>query len=200
MFKLPELNYGYEALEPFIDTLTMETHHSKHHQAYVNNLNAALEKYPDYFDKSIEHILTHLSEVPTDIQTAVRNNGGGHYNHSLFWNWLSPKGGGEPTGDLKEAIDATFGSFDAFKAQFKTAAVGRFGSGWAWLVQEGDGKLAIVSTANQDNPISDGKGVLLGLDVWEHAYYLKYTNKRADYIDNWWHLVDWSKVAAVYKK
>lgn len=194
MFKLPELSYNYNSLEPYIDTLTMETHHSKHHQAYVNNLNAALEKHPDYSNWSIEELIKDYTKLPADIQTAVRNNAGGHYNHSLFWKWLSKDGGASPSGALLEAINKSFGDFSSFQAQFKAAALGRFGSGWAWLVKDQEGKLSIVSTANQDNPLTNGYEVLLGLDVWEHAYYLKYTNRRGDYIDEWWNIVNWSQV------
>lgn len=194
MFKLPELLYKYNALEPYIDTLTMETHHSKHHQAYVNNLNAALEKYPEYYDWDIEKLVKDLDQLPEDIRTAVRNNGGGHYNHSLFWNWMNENTKKAPEGLLLEAINESFKDFESFKAKFKAAALGRFGSGWAWLVKDSDGKLFIMSTANQDNPITEGYKVLLGIDVWEHAYYLKYTNRRGDYIDEWWNVVDWSKV------
>lgn len=198
MFKLPELSYNYNALEPYIDELTMETHHSKHHQAYVNNLNAALEKYPEFQSWDIETILTSLDKLPEDIRTAVRNNGGGHYNHSLFWNFMAKDGKHQPSGALLNAIDSAFGNLAHFKSTFKAAALGRFGSGWAWLVKNKLGELEIISTANQDSPISDGHQVLLGLDVWEHAYYLKYTNRRGDYIDEWWNVVDWSKVEALY--
>jgi superoxide dismutase, Fe-Mn family len=192
-YEVPPLPYDYNALEPHIDEATMRVHHDKHHQAYVTNVNNALEG--TQLDGSpIEEILKSLDDVPEDKRTAVRNNGGGHYNHSLFWEWLSPDGGGEPDGALREAIDSAFGSFDDFKAQFKAAGVGRFGSGWAWLVRDGSG-LAVVSTPNQDNPISDGKTPLLGVDVWEHAYYLSYQNRRPDYIDAWWNVVNWGKVA-----
>lgn len=199
-FKLPELNYSYEALEPHIDKLTMETHHSKHHQAYVNNLNNALEGHEKYQKMEIEEILKSLDELPEAIKTAVRNNGGGHYNHALFWELMSPEGGGKPVGNLAEKIDEDLGGFDKFKEEFKKAALGQFGSGWAWLVVDKDGKLKVEATANQDNPISQGKNPLMGIDVWEHAYYLKYTNKRADYIDQWWNLVDWNKVEEIYNK
>ena len=194
MFKLPELKYSKDALEPHIDKLTMEIHHDKHHQAYVDNLNKALEGHEKFEKMSIEEILKSLDELPEAIKTAVRNNGGGHYNHSLFWEWMSPEGGGKPEGELAKLIDSDLGGFDKFKEDFKKAALGRFGSGWAWLVKDGD-KLAIMSTPNQDNPISEGKEPLLGIDVWEHAYYLKFQNKRADYIDAWWNVVDWKKVA-----
>lgn len=191
-FKLPELNYGYDQLEPHIDARTMEIHHTKHHQAYINNLNAALEGHEDLRSKSIEEIISNLEAVPENIRTAVRNNGGGHLNHSIFWEIMSPSGGGEPKGELGILIDRDFGSLDAFKAEFKKVAMGRFGSGWAWLVMDGE-KLKIVSTPNQDNPISDGMKPILGIDVWEHAYYLKYQNLRADYVDAWFNVLDWSK-------
>jgi len=192
-FEVPPLPYDYEALEPHIDEATMRVHHDKHHQAYVDKANAALEG-TDKADASIEDILKDLGSLPSDKQTAVRNNGGGHYNHTLFWESMKPGGGGEPSGDLGDAIASAFGSFSDFQEKLKTAGVNQFGSGWAWLVLDG-GNLAVVSTANQDNPISDGKTPLLGVDVWEHAYYLKYQNKRPDYIDAWWNVVDWDKVA-----
>lgn len=191
-FKLPELNYKYDQLEPHIDVRTMEIHHTKHHQAYINNLNAALEGHDDLKSKSIEEIISDLGSVPEDIRTAVRNNGGGHLNHSMFWELMSPEGGGEPKGELGKLIVRDFGSLDAFKAEFKKAAMGRFGSGWAWLVLDGE-KLKVVSTPNQDNPISEGLKPIMGIDVWEHAYYLKYQNLRADYIDAWFNVVDWDK-------
>ncbi len=192
--ELPALPYEYNALEPSVDETTMRIHHDKHHAAYVTNLNAALDKHPELHQKSLEELLTNLNAVPEDIRGAVRNNGGGHWNHSLFWTLMAPKAGGEPTGALMDAVKAAFGDFAKFKDQFKAAGIGRFGSGWAWLVSEG-GKLAIVSTPNQDNPAMDGKHVLLGVDVWEHAYYLKYQNRRADYIDAWWNVVNWSAVS-----
>jgi Fe-Mn family superoxide dismutase len=192
-YSVPDLPYDYNALEPHIDEATMRVHHDKHHQAYVDKVNAALEG-TDLASAAIEDVLKDLSRVPDDKRTAVRNNGGGHYNHSLFWEWMSPNGGGSPGGDLAAAIDSAFDSFDDFKAKFKDAGVNRFGSGWSWLVHDGSG-LAVVSTANQDNPVSDGQTPLLGVDVWEHAYYLKYQNKRPDYIDAWWNVVNWSKVA-----
>ena len=195
-FTLPALPYAANALEPHIDARTMEIHHGKHHQAYVTNLNAALEKAPDYQHKPIELICGSLSAIPEAVRTAVRNNGGGHWNHSLFWELTAPNAGGAPGGKLGDAIKATFGDFDKFKEQFAAAAVGRFGSGWAWLLNDG-GKLAITSTPNQDNPLMDGKSpssVLLGLDVWEHAYYLNYQNRRADYIKAWWNVVNWKAV------
>lgn len=192
-FKLPELNYGYDQLEPYIDARTMEIHHTKHHQAYINNLNAALEGHEDLKQLTIEELLTNLEGIPEGIRMAVRNNGGGHLNHTMFWEIMSPNGGGEPTGELMEMIKRDFGSFEEFKAEFKKAALSRFGSGWAWLVLDGD-KLKVVSTANQDNPISDGLNPILGIDVWEHAYYLKYQNLRPDYVDAWFNVVDWTKV------
>jgi Fe-Mn family superoxide dismutase len=195
-FEVPPLPYAYDALEPHIDEATMRVHHDKHHQAYVDKANAALEG-TEWADKPAEDVLKNLDSLPADKQKAVRNNGGGHYNHSLFWEWMSPDGGGEPSGALADAINSAFGSFDDFKAKFKEAGVNQFGSGWAWLVHDGSG-LAVVSTANQDNPVSNGQTPLLGVDVWEHAYYLKYQNKRPDYIDAWWNVVDWSKVAAGY--
>ena len=192
-FEVPALPYAYDALEPHIDEATMRVHHDKHHQAYVDKANAALEG-TEWADKPVEDVLKNLGALPSDKQGPVRNNAGGHYNHSLFWEWMSPAGGGEPEGELRAAIDATFGSFDDFKAKLKAAGVGQFGSGWAWLVHDGSG-LAIVSTPNQDSPISDGKTPLLGVDVWEHAYYLKYQNRRPDYLDAWWNVVNWAKVA-----
>jgi superoxide dismutase, Fe-Mn family len=192
-FSVPPLPYDFNALEPHIDAQTMEIHHDKHHAAYVTNANAALDG-TEWADKSVEEILTNLSALPADKQGPVRNNAGGHYNHTLFWESMGPDGGGEPTGALGEAISSTFGGFADFQAQLKAAGVGRFGSGWAWLVHDGSG-LAIVSTPNQDNPISDGKTPLLGVDVWEHAYYLKYQNRRPDYLDAWWGTVNWDKVA-----
>lgn len=191
-FKLPELNYNYDQLEPHIDARTMEIHHTKHHQAYINNLNAALEEHEDLKNKSIEEIISDLETIPESIRTAVRNNGGGHLNHSMFWELMSPSGGGEPKGELGKLIDRDFGTLDAFKVEFKKAAMGRFGSGWAWLVMDGE-KLKVISTPNQDNPISEGFKPILGIDVWEHAYYLKYQNLRADYIDAWFNVVDWDK-------
>jgi Fe-Mn family superoxide dismutase len=195
MFTLPDLNYGFDALEPHIDAKTMEIHHDKHHGTYVEKLNAALEGHEDLQKMDIVELITNLDKVPEDIRTAVRNNGGGHANHSFFWDIMSPDGGGEPGGELADAISKTFGSFEDFKTKFKEAAVGRFGSGWAWLCQK-DGKLNICSTPNQDSTVMDGQNnpPLLGLDVWEHAYYLKYQNKRPDYIDAWWNVVNWPQV------
>ncbi|MEO6444145.1 MAG: superoxide dismutase [Gemmatimonadaceae bacterium] len=195
---LAVLPYDVAALEPHIDAQTMQIHHDKHHQAYVNNLNAALDKHSGLQDKSLEELLGKLAGVPDDIRTAVRNNGGGHWNHSLFWQVMGPKAGGEPAGALGEAITASFGGFDKFKEQFAAAGATRFGSGWAWLLRDGT-KLSIVSTPNQDNPLMDGKNasdVLLGLDVWEHAYYLKYQNRRPDYITALWNVVNWQTVDA----
>lgn len=198
-YTLPELPYAYDALEPFFDEETMHLHHDKHHQTYVNNLNAAIEKHPEFFDKTVEELVAYLDRLPEDIRVAVRNNGGGHLNHTMFWEWLAPNAGGAPTGDIAAAIDEAFGSFDDFKAEFKAAATGRFGSGWAWLVLD-YGKLKVVSTANQDNPISDGQIPVLGLDVWEHAYYLKYRNVRPDYIEAFFSLTNWDKVNELYAK
>ncbi|MFK4936680.1 superoxide dismutase [Lactococcus garvieae] len=198
-YTLPELPYAYDALEPFFDEETMHLHHDKHHQTYVNNLNAAIEKHPEFFDKTVEELVAYLDRLPEDIRVAVRNNGGGHLNHTMFWEWLAPNAGGAPTGDIAAAIDEAFGSFDDFKAEFKAAATGRFGSGWAWLVLD-YGKLKVVSTANQDNPISDGQIPVLGLDVWEHAYYLKYHNVRPDYIEAFFSLINWDKVNELYAK
>jgi Fe-Mn family superoxide dismutase len=192
-YSVPPLPYGYSALEPHIDTLTMEIHHDKHHQAYVDKVNAALADTP-LADSAIADVLRDLSRVPDDTRNAVRNNGGGHYNHTLFWESMSPNGGGEPSGALADAITSTFGSFSDLQAKIKEAGVNQFGSGWSWLVHDGSG-LAVVGTPNQDNPISSGSTPLLGVDVWEHAYYLKYQNKRPDYIDAWWSTVDWGKVA-----
>ena len=196
--ELPKLPYSYEALEPHIDASTMEIHHTKHHQAYVNNLNAALEKHHNLQTRSVEELIKDLNAIPEDIRTAVRNNGGGHLNHSMFWPMMSYHGGGEPKGDLVAAIKSAFGDFASFKDQFSKAAAGRFGSGWAWLCIDKSGKLVINSTPNQDNPISDGLKPILGLDVWEHAYYLKYQNRRADYIGAWWNVVNWEQVAKNY--
>ena len=195
-YEVPPLPYDYAALDPHIDEATMRVHHDKHHQAYVDKVNAALEG-TDWADRPIEEVVANLSQIPEDKRNAVRNNGGGHYNHSLFWEWLSPDGGGEPEGALADAINDAFGSFADFQGKVKDAGVNQFGSGWAWLVHDGS-SLAVVSTANQDNPISSGQTPLLGVDVWEHAYYLKYQNRRPDYIDAWWNVVDWSKVAERY--
>ncbi len=192
-YTLPDLPYAYDALEPYIDEETMHLHHDKHHNTYVTNLNAAIEKYPELGEKTVEELLSDMDAVPTDIKTAVRNNGGGHANHSFFWEIMAPNAGGEPTGAIKEAINEAFGDFSSFKEEFKKAAAGRFGSGWAWLVME-NGKLAITSTANQDSPLMEGKTPILGLDVWEHAYYLKYKNVRPDYIVAFWNVINWDEV------
>ena len=192
-YTLPDLPYAFDALEPYIDEETMHLHHDKHHNTYVTNLNAAIEKYPELGEKTIEELVSDMDAIPSDIQTAVRNNGGGHANHSFFWKIMAPNAGGEPTGAIKDAINETFGDFATFKEEFKKAAAGRFGSGWAWLVLE-DGKLAITSTANQDSPLMECKKPVLGLDVWEHAYYLKYKNVRPDYIEAFWNVVNWDEV------
>jgi superoxide dismutase, Fe-Mn family len=193
-YEVPPLPYDYDALEPHIDEQTMELHHDKHHQAYVDKANAALEG-TEWADRDVEDVLKDLSSLPEDIRTAVRNNAGGHANHSFFWQIMGPDAGGAPDGDLASAIDDAFGSFDSFKDELKAAGVNRFGSGWSWLVHDGSG-LAVVSTANQDSPVSDGQTPLLGVDVWEHAYYLKYQNRRPDYIDAWWNVVNWNQVAS----
>lgn len=193
-YTVPELPYAYDALEPTIDTETMHLHHDKHHVTYVTNLNAAIEKHPELGEKTVEELVSNLAAIPEDIRGAVQNNGGGHANHSFFWEILSPNGGGEPTGDVKAGIDAAFGSFEKFKEAFAAAATTRFGSGWAWLVLDGD-KLAVMSTANQDSPLSEGKTPILGLDVWEHAYYLNYKNVRPEYIKSFWNIVNWDQVA-----
>ena len=197
-FTLPALPYRKDALEPHIDARTMEIHHTKHHQAYVNNLNAAIEKAPELASKSLDDLMRGINSVPEAVRTAVRNNGGGHWNHSMFWQVMGPGKGGEPTGKLADAIKASFGEFSKFKEQFAAAGMGRFGSGWAWLLNDG-GKLSITSTPNQDNPLMDGKTAILGLDVWEHAYYLKYQNVRGDYIAAWWNVVNWDAVAERYR-
>jgi Fe-Mn family superoxide dismutase len=194
-YELPALPYGFDALEPHIDAQTMQIHHGKHHQAYVNNLNAALEKAPELQGKPVEDLIRDLNAIPESIRTAVRNNGGGHANHTLFWQIMGPNGGGAPTGAIADAINSSFGGFDSFKEQINKAGVGRFGSGWAWLVESG-GKLAIESTANQDSPIMEGKKPILGVDVWEHAYYLKYQNRRPDYLAAWWNTINWGAVNA----
>ena len=199
-FTLPPLPYSPDALEPHIDAATMSIHHDKHHQAYVTNLNAAIEKAPELADRSLDDLLAGLSGLPNAVSGPVRNNGGGHWNHSFFWQIMAPNAGGEPGGALGDAIRSTFGDFSQFRDKFKAAGVGRFGSGWAWLVRQG-GTLAITSTANQDNPIMEGArpdDILLGLDVWEHSYYLKYQNRRPDYIDAWWNTVNWGEVARRY--
>jgi Fe-Mn family superoxide dismutase len=190
---LPPLPYAPDALEPHIDKQTMEIHHGKHHNAYVTNLNAAIEKAPELASKSIEDLVKGINTVPEAVRTAVRNNGGGHLNHSMFWQIMGPGGGGAPTGAIADAINSSFGSLDKLKEQFKAAATGRFGSGWAWVIDNG-GKLVVESTPNQDNPMMDGKKPVFGIDVWEHAYYLKYQNRRPDYIDAWWNVVNWSEI------
>ena len=190
---LPPLPYPSDALEPHIDKQTMEIHHGKHHNAYVTNLNAALEKHPALQSKSVEDLLRGINSVPEDIRTAVRNNGGGHANHTMFWQIMGPKAGGPPTGAIADAIKSSFGSFDAFKEQVAKAAIGRFGSGWAWVLDQG-GKLAIESSANQDSPLMEGKKIVFGIDVWEHAYYLKYQNRRPDYVTAWWNVVNWTEI------
>jgi Fe-Mn family superoxide dismutase len=195
-YEVPPLPYDYAALEPHIDEATMRVHHDKHHQAYVDKANAALEG-TEWADKTVDEVLQNLDALPDDKKNAVRNNAGGHYNHSLFWTWMSPDGGGEPDGALAAAIEAAFGSFADFQGKVKDAGVNRFGSGWSWLVYDGSG-LAVVSTANQDSPISDGQMPLVGVDVWEHAYYLKYQNKRPDYIDAWWNVVNWPAIGERY--
>jgi Fe-Mn family superoxide dismutase len=196
--ELPPLPYSHDALEPHIDTTTMQIHHGKHHAAYVTNLNKALESAPELASKSAEDLVKDLSAVPDAIRAAVRNNAGGHVNHTFFWKLMGPNAGGEPTGALADDIKATFGSFDEFKTKFQAAGVGRFGSGWAWLVVGKDGKLAITSTPNQDSPLSEGLKPVLGCDVWEHAYYLKYQNRRPDYLSAWWNVVNWAAVAENY--
>ena len=198
--ELPPLPYDYSALEPYIDEQTMHIHHDKHHAAYVTNLNKTLESAPTLQGKSLEDLLANLSAVPDGIRQAVINNGGGVYNHTVFWGFMAPKAGGEPTGEVATAINAAFGNFAAFKDKLSNAGMTRFGSGWAWLVFDKDGKLAITSTANQDSPISGGQKILLGVDVWEHAYYLKYQNRRADYLAAWWNVVNWAEVAARYAR
>jgi Fe-Mn family superoxide dismutase len=195
-FSLPSLPYDFGALEPHIDSQTMQIHHGKHHQTYVNNLNAAIEKAPELNGKSLEDLMKGINSVPETVRTAVRNNGGGHWNHSMFWEWMSPSGS-EPTGSLADAIQDSFGGLDKLKEQWAAAGAGRFGSGWVWLLKDGK-KLSITSTPNQDNPLMEGKNAILGLDVWEHAYYLKYQNRRPDYITAWWNVVNWGKVQEMF--
>ena len=197
-FELPKLAYAYDALEPHIDARTMEIHHTKHHQTYITNLNGAVDKTPELAGKSLEELLGNLNGAPEAVRTVVRNHGGGTFNHNLFWEIMGPKAGGGPKGELAKAIDASFNSFDAFKDEFTKSAIGRFGSGWAWLVKKGSG-LAVVSTANQDSPLSDGLTPILGIDVWEHAYYLNYQNRRPDYVAAWWNVVNWDAVAEKFK-
>jgi len=194
-FTLPKLPYEFNALEPHIDARTMEIHHDKHHQAYINNLNAAIEKHPELDNKSVEDLLKDLNAVPEDIRTAVRNNGGGHWNHSMFWEIMSPKGGGEPGGALADAIKKAFGDFASLQEKLAAAAVGQFGSGWGWLVKDSSGALSVLATPNQDNPMSNGRTPILGVDVWEHAYYLNYQNRRPDYVKAWWNVVNWDEVS-----
>lgn len=198
--QLPKLDYAYDALEPYIDQQTMEIHHARHHAAYVNNLNTALENHKDLQALSLEELLKSLDKLPESVYWAVRNNGGGHYNHTLFWSLLSPNGGGHPVGELAEKIKDTFGGFEPFKDHFNQAALSRFGSGWAWLVLDSNGSISVVSTPNQDNPIADGLQPILGLDVWEHAYYLKYMNKRPDYVKAWWNVVNWEAAEKRYQQ
>ncbi len=198
-FELPELPYDYSALEPHIDARTMEIHHSKHHAAYISKVNAALEAHPDFDSRQIEYLLTEVDSLPESLRTAVINNGGGHANHTLFWQIMKPDGGGAPEGELGEAVTASFGSFEAFQKEFEAAAATQFGSGWAWLVVTGDGGLMVYSTANQDSPLMEGNTPILGLDVWEHAYYLNYQNRRPDYIGAWWNVVNWDQVAEFYR-
>ncbi len=193
-YTLPDLPYAHDALEPHIDTETMHLHHDKHHNTYVNNLNAAIANFPELAAKDIDTLIAELDQIPAEIRTAVQNNGGGHANHTLFWEIMGPNAGGEPTGEIKAAIDATFGSFDAFKEKFAAAATSRFGSGWAWLVVNKEGNLEVTSTANQDSPLTEGKTPVLTLDVWEHAYYKKFSNVRPDYIKAFWNVVNWNEV------
>ena len=202
-YSLPSLEYSVDALEPHVDARTMEIHHGKHHQTYIDKLNGALEGHSDLGEKSIDDLITDLSDLPESIQTAVRNNGGGHFNHTFFWQCISPNGGGIPSGELSNAIDATFGNFDAFKSEFLQAAITRFGSGWAWLIKQEDGSLAVTSSPNQDNPlmqgITDHCGTpIIGLDVWEHAYYLNYQNRRPDYVAGFWNVVDWERANSLF--
>ena len=199
-YELPPLPYDYSALEPHIDTQTMQLHHDKHHAAYVNNLNAALQSHTQFASLSIDELVRRINEVPESARAAVRNNGGGHYNHSMFWQIMGPNGGGQPSGELASAIQETFGSFEQFKAAFNDAGVKRFGSGWTWLVLDRNGKLSVMSTANQDSPLTEGHYPVMGNDVWEHAYYLKYQNRRPDYLNAWWNVVNWDEVAKRYAK
>ena len=194
VYQLDSLPYSYDALEPYIDTQTMQLHHDKHHAAYVNNLNGALEKYPDLQNKQVEELVKTLDSIPEDIRATVRNNAGGHVNHTMFWQIMKPNGGGEPMGDLARAIESTFGTFDTFKQQFNDAGVKRFGSGWVWLVKNNQGNLQITSTANQDSPLIEGYSPIFGNDVWEHAYYLKYQNRRPEYLNAWWNVINWDEI------
>lgn len=200
MFQLPQLKYEYPSLEPHIDAQTMEIHYSKHHQGYVDKLNAALAGHDDLLDLEVDELLQKFAEVPEELKTAVKNHGGGHANHSLFWQILSPQGGGKPSGDLMSALEKKFGSFDQFKTELVTTAAGQFGSGWGWLVVGPDQELSVMASANQESPLLSGKTPILGVDVWEHAYYLKYQNRRADYLEAIWHLFDWDQVASFYQK
>ena len=193
-YEVPPLPYDYSALEPYIDTQTMQLHHDKHHAAYVNNLNAAVQSHAQFASLPVEQLIQHLNELPENIRTAVRNNGGGHANHSMFWQIMTPNGGGQPSGDLANAINSTFGSFDQFKAAFNDAGTKRFGSGWAWLILDKNGNLQVTSSANQDSPLMEGNFPIMGNDVWEHAYYLKYQNRRGDYLTAWWNVVNWDEV------
>ncbi len=199
-FELPPLPYDYNALEPYIDTQTMQLHHDKHHQAYVTNANNALQGYDQFASMSVDDLLRNINQVPESIRTTLRNNAGGHSNHTMFWNIMKPHGGGQPTGDLANAIQQTFGSFDAFKTAFNDAGTKRFGSGWVWLVLDSSGKLQVISTANQDSPLMDGLYPVMGNDVWEHAYYLKYQNRRPEYLNAWWNVVNWDEVARRYQQ
>jgi len=200
LYTLPQLPYAYDALEPYIDRQTMELHHTKHHQGYINNLNAALEKYPELQEKTIDALLQEIHTIPEDIQTTVRNNGGGHLNHTLFWEWMKPQSSAEPQGRVALALKETFGEFARFQDSFNTAAKSVFGSGWAWLIVDAEGRLVIITTPNQDAPIMKQQKPILGLDVWEHAYYLKYQNRRPDYIGAWWHVVNWDRVETMYRE
>ena len=199
-YELPPLPYDYSALEPYIDTQTMQLHHDKHHQTYITNVNNALQGQDQLASTSVDDLLRNINQVPDSIRTAVRNNAGGHSNHSMFWKIMKPNGGGQPTGDLANAIQQTFGSFDAFKTAFNDAGTKRFGSGWAWLVLDSSGKLQVISTANQDSPLMDGLYPVMGNDVWEHAYYLKYQNRRPEYLNAWWNVVNWDEVARRYEQ
>ena len=199
-YEVPPLPYDYSALEPYIDTQTMQLHHDKHHAAYVNNLNAAVQSHAQFASLPVEQLIQRLNELPENIRTAVRNNGGGHANHSMFWRIMTPNGGGQPGGDLANAINSTFGSFDQFKAAFNDAGVKRFGSGWAWLILDRNGNLQVTSTANQDSPLMEGNFPIMGNDVWEHAYYLKYQNRRPEYLNAWWNVVNWNEIEKRYQQ
>ncbi len=199
-YELPPLPYDYNALEPYIDEETMHLHHDKHHQAYVNNLNAAVQSQAQFASMPVEQLIQHINELPENVRTAVRNNGGGHANHSMYWQIMKPNGGGQPTGDLANAINSTFGSFDQFKTAFNDAGAKRFGSGWAWLVMDRNGNLQVTSTANQDSPLMEGLFPIMGNDVWEHAYYLKYQNRRPDYLNAWWNVVNWDEIGKRYQQ